>query len=131
MNFIHKDRVTNLFVGVNEVVSPGNLSELEKKHLPHIEAPENVGLKACFPVTVEVGKLLAHPNERNHFIQHIELYADDTFLARVDFTSVKMSPRVTFNVLLEDPAVELRAYEHCNMHGTWMTRKPIHVGDGP
>ncbi|HET6428248.1 MAG TPA: desulfoferrodoxin family protein [Phycisphaerae bacterium] len=117
----------NLFVGVNEPEDLDNLSDLEKKHHPVIEAPDDVDSGECFEVTVEVGKLLEHPNEHAHFIQFMDLYADHTFLARVDFTSVKSSPKVTFWVTLEEPAEELRVYDHCNLHGTWVGRKPIKV----
>lgn len=117
----------NLLSGVNEPADPNNLSDLEKKHLPVLEAPENVQQGEAFTVEVEVGQLMNHPNEHNHYIQFIDLYADDTFLGRADFASVKMSPQITFHVALESQADELRAYEHCNLHGTWVGRKPIHV----
>jgi superoxide reductase len=117
----------SLFVGVNEPADGNNLSDLEKKHLPVIEAPDEVTAGECFEVTVEVGKLLAHPNEHKHFIQFVDLYADDTFIARADFTSVKSCPKMTFCIAMEGPANELRVYDHCNMHGTWVGRKPITV----
>ncbi len=78
----------DLFCGVNRPKDSGAPSDLEKKHIPVIEAPETVKKGECFKVTVEVGKLLAHPNERNHYIHFVELYADDTYLARMDFTPV-------------------------------------------
>jgi superoxide reductase len=117
----------SLFKGVNEPMNVQNLSDLEKKHLPVIEAPDEVAAGQCFDVRVEVGKLLAHPNEHKHFIQFVDLYADDTFLARTDFTAVKTCPRTSFCVSLDGPVNELRAYEYCNMHGTWVYRKPIKV----
>ncbi len=119
----------NLFAGVNEPVDGRNLSDLEKKHLPVVDAPDQIKVGECFQVDVEVGRLLAHPNEHKHFIQFIDLYADDTFLGRVDFTAVKMCPKVTLCAALEGPAEELRVYEHCNMHGTWLARKPIQVSE--
>ncbi len=117
----------NLYVGVNEPADMNNLSDLEKKHVPVVDAPDSVKVGECFEVTVEVGKLLAHPNEHQHFIQFVDVYADETFLARADFSSVKACPKVTFCLGLEGPAEELRVYEHCNMHGTWLTRKDIKV----
>jgi len=116
-----------LFVGVNEPADPNNLSDLEKKHLPVLEAPDEVTAGECFEVRVEVGKLLEHPNEHKHHVQFVDLYADDTFLARTDFTAVKTCPKTTFCLALHEPVQELRAYEHCNMHGTWVYRKPINV----
>ena len=77
----------DLFCGVNRPKDPANPTDLEKKHLPVIESPDSVQLGECFTVTVEVGNLLAHPNENAHFIEFVELYADDTYLGRADFTA--------------------------------------------
>jgi superoxide reductase len=124
------EKTSELFVGVNEPEDLENPSDLEKKHMPVIEAPDSVKVGECFEVKVEVGRLLEHPNEHNHFIQFINLYADDTFLARADFTAVATCPVATLNVALQHPAEELRVYERCNLHGTWVGRKPIKVNGG-
>ena len=110
----------DLFSGVNRPADPRNLTDLEKKHIPVIDAPRSVGQGECFTVTVEVGKLLAHPNERSHFIEFIDLYADEMFLARVDLTAVNTCPKATLSVALSAPAEELRAYARCNIHGVWL-----------
>jgi superoxide reductase len=120
----------SLFVGVNEPADMNDLTDLEKKHLPVIEAPEKVAVGENFEVRIEVGRHLEHPREHKHFIQFVDLYADDTFLARADFTSAKTCPKVRFCVSLEGDHHELRAYEHCNMHGTWVGRKPLTVTGG-
>lgn len=117
----------NLFHGVNTPSDPDNMTDLEKKHLPVIDAPDSVGVGECFLVAVEVGTLLNHPNEHGHFIQSIDLYADDTFLARMDLTGVTTCPKVTFAVALPFKAEQLRAFEYCNMHGAWMGTKSIQV----
>jgi desulfoferrodoxin (superoxide reductase-like protein) len=57
----------------------------------------------------------------------IELYADDTFLARVDLTPGAAAPTVTLRIRLRDPARELVAYCACNVHGRWMGSKEIAV----
>jgi superoxide reductase len=117
----------SLFVGVNEPGDPNNLSDLEKKHLPIIDAPDVVTLGECFDVTVEIGRLKSHPNEHGHFIQFVDLYADESFLARVDLASVKSCPKVTVAVSLQEMAEEIRAYGHCNLHGSWVGRRPLEV----
>jgi len=99
----------DLFSGVNRPTNPRNLSDLEKKHIPLVDVPSSVGQGECFPVTIEVGKLLAHPNERDHFIEFIDLYADELFLTRVDLTAVDTCPKATLCVALSAPAGELRA----------------------
>ena len=121
------DSEKNLFVGVNEPADVDNPSDLEKKHTPVIDAPDEVKAGECLAVTVEVGKLLAHPNDHDHFIQFVELYADETFLARGSLTSVKSCPKMTFCIALKGSAEELRAYCHCNMHGTWVGRKAVKI----
>ena len=82
----------NLLVGVNEAVDPANLSNLEKKHIPSIKAPQTVKNGECFDVTLEVGKTIAHANESSHCIHSIDLHADETFLARTDFTAARTCP---------------------------------------
>ncbi len=116
-----------LFVGVNRPVYPDKPTDLEKKHVPVITAPESVKAGECFEVTVEVGKLLAHPNEHGHFIQFIELYIDEVYLGRTDFTAVTTCPTTKFCVALPGPVKELRAYGYCNLHGVWASAVPVVV----
>ncbi len=116
-----------LFVGVNTPADWENLTDLEKKHMPIISAPDNVKAGDRFEVTVEVGKLLAHPNENTHFIEFVELYADHAYLARVDFTAQTTFPMVKFCIALAGPIEKLHAYARCNIHGVWTAEKPINV----
>jgi superoxide reductase len=109
----------DIFCGVNTVENSEKASDLEKKHLPIISAPESVKKGECFEVTVEVGKLKEHPNEPGHFIEFIELYADDTYLARMDFTAKTTCPVMKTCVALEHSHGKLRAFERCNLHGAW------------
>lgn len=115
-----------LFAGVNEPAGE-NLSDFEAKHVPDIDAPDTFEIGGAFAVTVEVGRGKRHPNERDHFVRSVELYADDTFLARADLSSVSVEPRMTFTITLQHEATELRAYEHCTLHGVWLGRKPLTV----
>ena len=116
---------TRLTVGINEPVDPVNLSDLEKKHLPVIDAPDAVAPGRCFDVTVEVGRLLPHPAERGHFIQSIQLFADETFLACANLTAATTGPKVTFRVCLQYPARKVKAVAVCNLHGAWAGHKAI------
>lgn len=115
------------FVGAKEAADSGNLSDLERKHIPVVEAPETVRKGEHFDVRVEVGKLVAHQSEHAHSIQFVDLYADGTFLARAHLAAGVAWPSVVFRVSLEHPAEELMAYAYCNMHGTWRGRKAIAV----
>ncbi len=110
----------DLFCGLNKAKS-GNIDEmtdLEKKHTPVITAPAKIKKGEPFEVNVEVGKLLSHPNENAHFIEWIELFSGDTFLARVDLEPRLAVPRVKFVVAL-DHGHDLVAKERCNLHGVW------------
>jgi superoxide reductase len=78
---------------------------------------------------VEVGKLMQHPNEPAHHIEFIELYADRTYLARMDFTAKTTCPTMKVCVELERNYGKLRAFEHCNLHGTWESDADIEVTD--
>ena len=117
----------DIFCSVNTIENVDTASDLEKKHLPVITAPKKVRRGERFEVTVEVGKLVKHPNEHGHFIQFIELYADDTYLARMDFTAQTTDPIMKTYVTLDHSHGRLRAYERCNLHGTWENEVNIEV----
>lgn len=109
----------NIFCGVNTAEYIEQASELEKKHLPIVSAPSSVKKGEFFEIKVEVGKLLRHPNEPGHFIQFIELYSDDTYLSRIDFTARTTRPMIKTCIALEKDFNKLRAFERCNLHGVW------------
>lgn len=84
----------DMLCGVNQPKDPKNLSDLEKKHIPVITAPDKVGKDGEFEVKVEIGKLLVHPNEPGHFIEWIELYCGDTFLGEAYFSGGTSFPNL-------------------------------------
>lgn len=109
----------DLLCGVNAVKDPENMTDMEKKHLPIISAPKSVRKGECFEIAVEVGKLVEHPNVPGHYIEFIELYVDHTYLARIDFTARMTCPIMKTYVSLDHVHGRLRAFAHCNLHGTW------------
>ena len=119
----------DLFCGVNIPAQddPASMSDLEKKHVPVISAPDRVKKGECFEVTVEVGKHKAHPSEPGHFINFVELYADHTYLGRQHFVHTMGCPVAKFCIKLEHMHKELRAFEWCNLHGNWEGVKAISV----
>jgi superoxide reductase len=117
----------DIFCGVNTCTAIDSASDLEKKHLPIITAPKKVKKGEHFDVEVEVGKLLKHPMEPGHFIEFIELYVDDTYLCRMDFTANTTCPIMKACVCLDHGYSKLRAFERCNLHGTWQYEVGIQV----
>lgn len=117
----------DLFAGVNCVADSENMTDLEKKHVPVITAPDSVKLGECFEVTVEVGKYMDHPNDPDHFIGLVELYADHVYLGRAHLTHTRVCPTVKFCVSLDHAFRQLRAFEWCNIHGAWENDRPIRV----
>jgi superoxide reductase len=119
----------NLFAGINEPSDPRNLSDLEKRHTPVIRAPDIVCAEVPFELEVEVGSALPHSSDPGHFIQFIELYADELFLARLDLAAGRAAPRLVAYVMLRRPAREILAYADCNLHGVWVGRRAIAFRD--
>jgi len=104
------------------------MTDLEKKHIPVIDAPSKVKAGESFEITVEVGKYMKHPNENAHYIEWVELLSGDTFLARTDLIPVMTTPKVTFTVSLTH-AHPLKARTRCNLHGLWESaEKEIEMG---
>ena len=110
----------DVLCGINKAKSENveEMTDLEKKHTPVIEAPGKVKKGEPFEVLVEVGRHLKHPNENAHFIEWIELYSGETFLARVELEPKLSGPKVKFTVAL-DYAHPLIAKDRCNLHGLW------------
>jgi superoxide reductase len=77
----------------------------KEKHVPVIEKTET-GIK------VTVGST-PHPMEQEHYIQWIELLADDGVYRK--FLKPGDAPEAEFEVKAE----KISAREHCNLHGLW------------
>jgi len=95
-----------------------------EKHVPMITAPSSVRAGEPFTVTVEVGKVVPHPNTVEHHIKWIQLYAQETDsqyaveLGTFTFGPTFAQPKVTVPVMLKGTST-IFAVEHCNIHGLW------------
>ncbi|MBS3815257.1 MAG: class II SORL domain-containing protein [Hadesarchaea archaeon] len=118
----------DIFCGVNKpsTSNPDKMSDLEKKHAVIIEAPDQVKSNEEFEVKVKVGEHMEHPNEPGHFIEWMELYSGETFLARMELTPKKTHYVMKTTIKL-DHAHPLRAWAKCNLHGLWEGEKEIEV----
>jgi len=117
---------SELFVGINRPCDLSNMSDVEKKHYPTIEVPESVKAREPFNITVSVGKELAHPDKGDHFIQWVDLYAGEAYLARVDFTPTVSCSPVSITLKLNYDCT-IRAISRCNQHGMWEGSKKIKI----
>ncbi len=120
-------REEDLLYGVNRASDLTNMTDLEREHLPVITAPERIIANEPFDVMIAVGEQMSHPNEPSHYIDFIDLYADDTFIARLDLTPKMTSPLMKVRMSLSHAHGNLRAFAHCNSHGTWEGRRRIEV----
>ncbi|MDD5111767.1 MAG: desulfoferrodoxin [Candidatus Altiarchaeota archaeon] len=106
-----------LHAGFGELVCCGQPMELMKektedagneKHVPVIE-------KIAGGVRVKVGSV-PHPMEEKHYIEWIQLIADDIILRR--YLAPGDAPEAVFMV----NATSMKAREYCNIHGLWASR---------
>ena len=109
--------VTVLHAGVGELVCCGQPMELlmEKteeagleKHVPVIEKTGN-------KVNVKVGSV-PHPMEQNHYIEWIEIIADDKVYRKFLIPGDK--PEAEFEITAE----KIEAREYCTIHGLWKSK---------
>ena len=116
----------NFFGQVNRAKDPGKLQGVEVGHVPQIKAPDSIDTDEPFEVEIQVGKSL-HEMAPLHYIDWVDLYADDIFLAKFILTP-KFTQPVCKVVLTLNKSTTLRAVEHCNLHGLWEGTKKITVG---
>jgi superoxide reductase len=115
--------------GVNVVKDKAHMTDLERQHMPVIEAPPKVYKHEHFEVKVDVGNLLEHPNEPAHFIEWIELYIGDTFVGRENYSGGISYPEALFKLKMDHAKGPLKAWAKCNLHGLWTAEKEIEIID--
>ena len=117
----------------------------KEKHVPAIEAPDQVKADEFFEVKVSLGKEIAHPNTTEHHIRWINLYfhpegekypfeighfefnAHGEAVAGPNKGSVYTHHQVTAAMKI-GKAGTLHAIALCNIHGLWESSKAIQVG---
>lgn len=115
----------DLFSQINRAKDSGNLQGLELGHVPQIKAPESVKAGVPFEAEIRVGEKL-HEMIPSHYIDWVDLYADDIFLVKFILTPNFTQPVCKVFVTLNGSAT-LRAIEHCNLHGLWEGARQIKV----
>jgi len=119
----------DILCGVNIPKDQKNLTDLEKKHSPIIEAPDNVKKDEVFEINIRVGGIdgIEHPNEPAHFIEWVELYCGDTFLGRCSYSGGTSYAVARFKVKLAHSHGPLKVWAKCNLHGLWEGIKDIKI----
>lgn len=100
---------------MNHITDLEAAGDFERKHTPYVTAEREGDVVR---VKVKVGHWVSHPNQPDHYIQWIMLYAGDAPIARFDFVPVASCPDVCVTVDV-DAGTTLRAVEYCNLHGLW------------
>ncbi|WP_406660362.1 class II SORL domain-containing protein [Methanolobus sp. ZRKC3] len=103
-------------ISVQRAKDSQDLTETEKKHIPVIEAPEEVTAGEPFEVKVTVGSL-PHVMEDDHYIQWIELYIDDDLVGKKELDSTEEKAEATFTVVGTEDMISTREIMNCNIHG--------------
>lgn len=104
-----------------EPENPEKLDAGELKHTPSITLAGK-DAKGYTPVQITVGQGgIIHPSTPDHWIDFIELYADDKLVGRSELEAEISRGMAAFAVKLEGVKV-LKARAGCNLHGIWTSR---------
>lgn len=77
-----------------------------EKHVPYIEETED-------GIIVRIGENEDHPMTEDHYIEWIQITADDVSYRK--FLNPSDQPKAKFDITAE----EIVAREYCNVHGLW------------
>ncbi len=89
-----------------KLMTENSVDAATEKHVPVIEFGDGT-------ITVKVGSV-THPMEDAHYIEWIELIADDKVYR--EYLKPGAAPVATFNIT----ASKVTAREYCNLHGQWI-----------
>jgi superoxide reductase len=89
----------------------------------HCDAKASKGEK--FKVKVMVGDEYKHPDDFDHYIQYVQLWNGETFLAQATFTAGAMGSapanlEVDFYIV-PSKNMKLVAHAYCTKHGLWQS----------
>jgi len=97
-----------------------NLTKGEKKHTPEITIKDK-DAKGFTLIEVNVGSDgIIHPSTKNHWIDFIELYADNMLVGHTELEGEISRGFSSFRVNLKN-IKSLKAVSGCNLHGIWET----------
>jgi len=95
-----------------------NLTKGEKKHTPEITIKDK-DAKGFALIEVNVGSDgIIHPSTKNHWIDFIELYANNILVGHTELEAEISRGFCSFRVSLKN-IKSLKAVSGCNLHGIW------------
>ncbi len=93
--------------------------------MPVLVLPEVVRAERPFDLVVQVG-VDPHVMTEAHHIDWVEVTVGEQRAFAADLTAAVGYPIVRLSLVLGEPA-DLTVRAHCNLHGTWRTRRSIDV----
>ncbi len=94
------------------------LTKFELKHMPQITlGTKDVNGYTAVEITVGQSGII-HPSTPDHWIDFIELYADDKLVGKTELVAEISRGMTSFAVKL-DNIKQLKAKAGCNLHGIW------------
>ncbi len=122
----------NRYVDIDTVEKEAKKDYIDR-HSPFIHCASSAKKGEKFPVTVKVGKEYTHPDDFEHYIEHVQLFNGETFLGEARFVAgmlggqgQKGHAEVTFHVVPTGSKLSLTALSYCTKHGLWES-DPIEV----
>ncbi len=99
---------------------PAKMDKGELKHSPLVTIKEK-DAKGYTLVEINIGQGgIIHPSTPDHWIDFIELYADDKLVGKSSLEPEISRGAASFSVKLDNVKV-LKARSGCNLHGIWTT----------
>lgn len=94
-----------------------NPTKAELKHTPEIILGKTDDLSFT-EVKITVGTGIIHPSTKEHWIDFIELFADNKLVGRTEYEAGMASGYTVFKINKEG-INKLKAVIGCNLHGIW------------
>ena len=113
------------FTNINRIKNPVQLTNLERSHVPIISIPEEVKSGETFMINSKVGEE-GHLMTAGHRISWIELYVENTLIARTEFTASAPRAEVSIPVVLMASST-IKVWSYCTSHGLWENKKKVEV----
>ena len=71
---------------------------------------------------IKVGDIV-HPMQAQHYINNIDVYLDNAFVARTELRPDKINPAAAVHLKVDKGTIT--AIERCNVHGAWINTAEV------